>query len=287
MSQDVKVNQTTINCRGKLLDLSRPCIMGILNVTDDSFYPGSRLQDMGQLLAVAERHLEEGAQLLDVGVMSSRPGADEYSEKEEMKRLGTAICALRNRFPDVILSADTYRAEVARVALEEGADIINDIGGGIFDEKIWCVVAEYKAPYVLMHNRAKSHDMKRHASYDNLLLDVLRFFFEQEWKARAAGIVDVILDPGIGFSKTAEHNFQLLNRLHELRIVGKPLLIGLSRKSFIYKTLNGKPEAALNGTTAMHMVALQKGADILRVHDVKEAVECIKLNEAMSTTDQL
>ncbi len=271
----------TLNCRGRLLDLDQPVVMGILNNTSDSFYTSSRLSSIEDIITRAHQHIFQGAQILDVGAMSTRPGADEIDEIEEGKRIKSVIEALISTFPDVILSVDTYRASVAEVALEAGAHIINDISGGQFDSRMLEVVGQYGAPYILMHNRAKSKVMQSHVAYDDLLQTMTRYFYERLHIAHTAGITDVIIDPGIGFSKTITHNFQLIERLDELLIVKAPLLIGLSRKSFIYKTLELTAAEALNGTTALHMLALDKGASILRVHDVAEAVECVKLQQGL------
>jgi dihydropteroate synthase len=284
---NVKVSPQTMNCRGQLLDIESPFIMGILNVTADSFYDGSRLQDEQALIAMADKHLAAGAKILDIGVMSTRPGAIEIPEQDEIKMLSAAIRSVLKAFPHSIISADTYRAQVAHAALQAGAHMINDIGGGLFDDGIMEVVGEFRAPYVIMHNRAKSKDMSQHTTYNDIMTDITRFFYHQAHQAAQHGIVDIILDPGIGFSKTRAQNFHILNRMQEWSSIDYPLLVGLSRKSFIYKTLNTGPAEALNGTTAMHMIALQGGARILRVHDVKEAAQCIQLFNEMSRHGRL
>lgn len=273
----------SLNCRGRLVDLSTPQVMGIVNVTSDSFFADSRAKGEDELLRMVATHLEAGATFIDIGAMSSRPGAAELSVKAEVDALIPAIESVRAQFPRALISVDVYRGEVAKQALEAGAHMINDIGGGMFDESILEVTGQHAAPYVLMHNRAKSIEMMEKTDYDDVVLAVIDFFFQQTYKAAKAGITDIILDPGIGFSKTVEQNFTVMARLDELQAFQYPLLIGVSRKSFIYKTLKTSPELALNGSTAMHMTALQKGASILRVHDVREAIECITLHNELLT----
>ena len=277
----VKVFHHSLNCRGTLLDLSDPIVMGIINVTTDSFFEGSRVKSEEELLAMASRHIGQGAAILDVGAMSTRPGAHEIPLADEKVMLQWAVSILTNAFPLAIISVDTYRAAAARAALEIGAHMVNDVGGGQFDNNMFAVVGAHSVPYILMHNRATSDKMKDFTHYDDLMRELLTFFYHQEWQARQHGILDIVLDPGIGFSKTADQNFILMNRLAELHVVGCPLLMGLSRKSFIYKTIGGSAKDALNGTTAMHMVALQAGCKILRAHDTKEAIECIQLYNKM------
>ena len=267
----------TINCRGRILSWSRPIVMGIVNVNKDSFYPGSRFELNAELATHIEHMIKDGARILDVGVMSSRPGASELTMQVEAERLSRAIRWIKDRYPDAYISADCYRAPVAQEAIDAGADIINDIGGGLFDSEILSLVARANVPYVLMHNRAKSHHMHEFTEYDDVVTDVKRELAVRLQDAMDHGIVDVIIDPGIGFSKTAEQNFTLIRRLDEFEHLDWILLVGLSRKSFIYKTLDIDVNDSLNGTTAMHMMALERGAAILRVHDVKEAVQCIDL----------
>lgn len=264
-----------------MLDLATPVVMGIVNVTPDSFYPGSRTPHVESAVIQCEKHINEGATILDIGAMSSRPGAKEISADEEIDRLVPVVEAIRKAVPDAIISVDVYRSKVAGEAMNAGAHIINDIGGGLFDPEIVKVAAEFNAPYILMHNRVKSENMTLHADYEDLMKELLQFFYNREHEAARAGITDIVLDPGLGFSKKSKHGFEILSRLDELKIVGRPILVGLSRKSFIYHTLDIDIGKALNGTTAMHMVALQKGANILRVHDVMEAVECVKLNNKL------
>lgn len=270
-----------MNCRGRLLDITDPVVMGIINVTADSFYEGSRATAAADIIRQAEHHLTEGASILDIGAMSSRPGAHEMTIQEEIDALVPAIQIITSNFPDVIISADVYRGVVANAALNAGAHIINDIGGGTFDQSIMEVVARAHAPYILMHNRAKSLHMMHATDYDDVMQSLIDFFFRQVHLAREAGIDDIILDPGIGFSKTITQNFEVIQRFDELMPLDLPFLVGISRKSFIYKTLNTTADYALNGTSAIHALTLAKGATILRVHDVKEAMECITLHKEL------
>lgn len=255
--------------------------MAIINLTDDSFYSGSRVMDPNELVDRVGRMLEEGASVIDIGAMSTRPRSLEIDIDVEITRIYEATNLLVRHFPSIIISIDTYRSSVARAGLEAGAHIINDVGGGLFDEKIWDVVAEFKAPYILMHNRAKSAEMHRFQHYEDIISEVMSEWLFRAGQAREHGVRDILFDPGIGFSKDAHANFKLLNRLHEFRILEYPMLIGLSRKRFIYQTLAQSEDLALNGTTAMHMVALMSGANILRVHDVKPAVQCVQLYNEM------
>lgn len=267
----------TLNAGGQLLVLEPPVVMGILNVTPDSFFGASRLTEEKHLLQKAGQMLEEGAAILDVGGYSSRPGADDISAEEELKRVIPAVKALHKHFPGCILSIDTFRAEVARQALDEGASVVNDITGGHGDEAMMAVVAQRKVPYICMHMRGTPQTMMQHTVYTDLMGELLDYFHHRIVVLQHAGIKDIIIDPGFGFAKTPEQNFELLSRLELLQLTGKPVLAGLSRKSMIWKTLNTTPDDALNGTTALHMAALLKGVSILRVHDVKEAVQVVKL----------
>lgn len=274
------MSYTTLNCRGILLDLSRPVVMGILNTTPDSFYTGSRIPDLSALLDQAGRMLEDGARILDIGGASSRPGAPEVPEAEEIRRVVPAVEALAAAFPDVILSVDTWRADVAKQALNAGARIVNDISAGRLDNGLWDAVADAGAPYVLMHMQGTPKNMQEAPFYTDVVQEVLDFFIQQVALLRARGVQDIVLDPGFGFGKTLEHNYRLLDQLDVFQtVLGLPALAGLSRKSMICKALRVSPEAALNGTTALHVVALQKGARILRAHDVREAREVIELHE--------
>lgn len=263
-----------INTGGKLIDLKIPRIMGIINVTPDSFYTGSRYFDDKSILQAASRMLEEGADFIDVGGYSSRPGAEDITPEEEKSRVLRAIKLITREIPEAIVSVDTFRAEIAyKAVMECGAKIINDISGGEADKEMFNVVAELNVPYILMHMQGTPRTMQINPVYNDVVADILMWFGERIFKLRTMGVKDIILDPGFGFGKTVEHNYELLRRLGEFKIAGLPIMAGLSRKSMIWKTLDVKPEDALNGTTALNMAALMNGADILRVHDVKEAVQ--------------
>jgi dihydropteroate synthase len=268
----------TILCKDRLLDLSRPVIMGILNLTPDSFFDGGRYKDDDSILQQTEKMLQEGATILDIGGASSRPGAEEVSETEELNRVMPAIEAILRLFPETILSVDTWRAKVAREAIATGAHIVNDISGGRLDPDMFTTAGEMQAPYVLMHMQGTPQTMQQNPHYDDVVTEVLDYFIHQTALLRAAGVKDIILDPGFGFGKTVEHNYTLLKNLKVFEnVLELPVLAGISRKSMICKPLGIRPEQALNGTTALHMVALQQGARILRVHDVREAWEVIRL----------
>ncbi len=277
------IQQSTLNCRGQLLDLSRPVVMGILNVTPDSFFDGGRYTDEVSMLKQAEKMLAEGAVILDVGGASSRPGAAEVSENEELKRVIPVIEAIKSHFSEVIISIDTWRAGVAKTAVEAGASMVNDISGGQFDAKMFETVADLDVPYILMHIQGTPGTMQQNPHYEDVVAEVLDFFVQKIEKLRALGVKDIVLDPGFGFGKTVEHNYQLLKNLHVFgNVTGLPVLAGISRKSMICKVLKVNPKHALNGTTALHVIALQQGAKILRAHDVREAVEVIKLWEMLN-----
>lgn len=267
----------TLNCRGKLLELDKPMVMGIVNVTPNSFYEDSRFEDEKTILKRAEQILEEGGSVIDIGAQSTQPGAEETGIKEETQKLSKAIAWVRKEFPEAIISADTYHAEVAKAAVESGADIINDISGGTMDEKMFTTIDELNIPYILMHIQGTPTTMQKAPSYENVVHEVMFYFSEKILQLRELGVNDIILDPGFGFGKTVEHNYQLLNALDQFKIFNLPLLVGISRKSMINKVLEIKPEEALNGTTVLNTLALTKGASILRVHDVKEAVEAVRL----------
>lgn len=275
-----------MNVNGRLLDLSTPCVMGILNVTPDSFYSGSRMQTEGEIEARVRQILEEGAAIIDVGAYSSRPNADHVSAEEEMNRLRLGLDVLRRTAPDAIVSVDTFRADVARMCVEEyGVAIINDIAAGEMDADMFSTVAELNVPYIMMHMQGTPQNMQQHPHYDNLLREVFLYFARKVQQLRDLGVKDIVLDPGFGFSfgKTLEHNYQLMAHLEEFRLFELPLLVGVSRKSMIYRLLNTTPQEALNGTTVLHTLALMKGTDILRVHDVRQAVEAVRIVEAMKT----
>ena len=272
----------TINCKGQLIDLSQPKVMGILNVTPDSFYDGGRFRNTSSIMRQVDQMLEEGATFIDVGAHSSRPDADDVSLAEELQRILPIVELIIKNFPDILLSIDTFRSEVAKQCVDAGACLINDISAGHLDNNMFETVAKLNVPYIMMHMRGTPKTMQRQTNYDDLLKEILFYFSERIEKARASGIVDLVVDPGFGFAKTLEQNYELLNKLQLLKITDLPLLVGMSRKSMIYKALGSSAEKALNGTTVLNTMALQKGAGILRVHDVKEAVECVKLYNMLS-----
>jgi dihydropteroate synthase len=276
----------TLNIGGKLLDLSQPKIMGILNVTPDSFYDGARYKTDEEIIKQAEKMLTEGATFIDVGGYSSRPGAQEVSLTDEMSRSIHATQLILKEFPEAIISIDTFRSEVAKAAVDEGALLINDISAGNLDSNMIETVANLRVPYIAMHMKGNPRTMSEQTSYENLLREMALYFQEKIQRFHEAGIHDVILDPGFGFAKTREQNFELLQHLDYFRMLSKPLLVGLSRKSMIWKTLNITPAEALNGTAALNTIALLKGANILRVHDVKEAVQIIALLEKFPGKDK-
>lgn len=267
----------TINCKGKLVDLSQAKIMGILNVTPDSFYDGGKFKDPEKALHQVETMLKQGADFIDIGAYSSKPGANEVSEKEELERITPIVTLITKKFPEALLSIDTFRSKVAAACIDLGAAMINDITAGTYDPNMLDTVAKLRVPYIMMHMRGTPKTMQNLTNYDNLLEEILFFFSERLALTKAKGIVDVILDPGFGFAKTVEQNYHLLQQLNSLAVAERPILAGLSRKSMIYKVLGTSVNEALNGSTALHMVALTKGAGILRVHDVKEASECVAL----------
>lgn len=271
-----------INVNGSLLDLSGPCVMGILNITPDSFYAGSRMQTEAEIAARAQQILDEGAGIIDIGAYSSRPNAENVSPREEMERLRMGLEILRKTQPGAVISVDTFRADVARMCVEEyGVAIINDIAAGEMDMDMFRTVAELNVPYIMMHMQGTPQNMQQHPHYDNLLKEVFLYFAQKVQQLRDLGMKDIILDPGFGFGKTVEHNYELLAHLEEFRVFELPLLVGVSRKSMIYRLLGNTPQDALNGTTVLDTICLLKGADILRVHDVREAVETVKIVEAM------
>lgn len=277
----------TLNFRGKLVELKRPWVMGILNVTPDSFYAESRTP-MAEPVGIAERAekmILEGADMIDVGAYSSRSGADDISPLEEMKRLEVALAAVRNVAPDVYVSVDTFRADVARQCVEHfGVDAINDISGGVLDKSMPKVVAKLGVPYIIMHMQGKPETMQQAPEYIDVVAEVLEFLARQQQRFFEAGGKDVIVDPGFGFGKTLQHNYRLMDRLEDFHELHAPLLVGVSRKSMIYKLLETTPQEALNGSTALHTIAMMKGAHLLRVHDVKAAVEARSLLEAMRSS---
>lgn len=271
-----------INVNGSLLDLSQPRVMGILNVTPDSFYVGSRTQTEVEIARRVKQIVSEGAAIIDIGAYSSRPNADNVSAREEMERLRMGLKILFEIQPDAVVSVDTFRADVARMCVEEyGVAIINDIAAGEMDANMFHTVAALNVPYIMMHMQGTPQSMQQHPHYDNLLKEVFLYFARKVQQLRDLGVKDIILDLGFGFGKTMEHNYELLSHLEEFRIFELPLLVGVSRKSMIYRLLDITPQEALNGTTVLDTICLLKGADILRVHDVKEAVETVRIVQAM------
>jgi dihydropteroate synthase len=267
----------TINCLGTLVDLSTPKVMGILNVTPNSFYDGGRFLNDTALVQQVEKMITDGADFIDIGAYSSKPSAATVSETEELNRLLPAIEKILDTFPGIRISVDTFRAKVAKEAIQAGACIINDIAAGSLDPNMLPTVAKLQVPYIMMHMKGNPQTMQSLTQYENIMVEMNFYFSEKVALARSLGINDLMIDPGFGFAKTTEQNFEVLNRLELLQFHELPILVGVSRKSMIYKTLDTTAESALNGTTVLHTIALQKGANILRVHDVKEAVETIKL----------
>lgn len=268
----------TLNCGGQLVSLAEPLIMGILNITPDSFFDGGRYDSDQKIVAQTEKMLEEGATIIDVGAMSSRPGADMLSQEDEASRLLPVVKSLAKKFPKAIISVDTFRAETARQCVLEGAKMVNDISGGDLDDKMYETMASLQnIPYVLMHMKGTPQTMQAKPEYENVSLEVLDYFIAKTAQLVDLGVKDVILDPGFGFGKTIEHNYELLQKMHVFKMLDWPILAGLSRKSMIYKVLDVTAEEALNGTSVLNMVALEQGAKILRVHDVAPAQETIKL----------
>ena len=267
----------TINCKGNLIDLSTPKVMGVMNLTPDSFYDGGKLTSKKEILLQANKMLKEGATFLDLGAYSSRPGAQFVSEKEEMHRLLPVIKILLDEFPETLLSIDTFRSNVANESIYAGASLINDISAGTLDDHMFKIIAQHQVPYVMMHMRGTPETMMQNTDYRDLTKEVIYYFSERIAKARSFGINDLIVDPGFGFSKTLDQNYELFNDLELFRHLNVPLLIGISRKSMIQKKIKTTAADSLNGTTALHAIAIQKGVSILRVHDVKEAFETINL----------
>lgn len=272
----------TLNLRGRLLELREPQIMGILNVTPDSFYSDSRTPDEAHITDRVRQMMDEGADMIDIGGYSSRPGADDVTPEEEMDRLRRGLRIVRKLYPEVPVSVDTFRADVARMCIEEeGADIINDISGGMMDRQMFRTVARLGVPYILMHMQGTPDTMQVAPHYDNLRREVMLYFAERIDRLCQMGVKDIIVDPGFGFGKTLEHNYELMNHLEDFAVFNLPLLVGISRKSMIYKLTGDTPQTSLNGTTVLNTISLVKGAHILRVHDVKAAVEAKQIYMAM------
>ncbi len=269
----------TINCKGTLIDLSTPKVMGILNITPDSFYDGGKYKNENDILQQVEKMLLEGATFIDIGAYSSRPGAAHISEDEELKRIIPIVTLLVEKFPEIIISIDTFRSKVAEKTIESGAALINDISGGNMDSNMFETIAKLQVPYILMHMQGTPQNMQKNPSYKNVVTDVISFFAKQLFKLRKLHVNDVIIDVGFGFGKTIEHNYELLKELQLFKNLEVPILTGVSRKSMLYKLLDITPKEALNATTVANTIALQNGTQILRVHDVKEAVEAVRITE--------
>ncbi|VDH15166.1 Dihydropteroate synthase [Algoriella xinjiangensis] len=271
----------TINCNGRLIDLNEPKIMGILNTTPNSFYDGGSSQSMVLILDKVEKYLSEGADILDIGGYSTKPGAEEVSEQEEIDRTAPVIEAISTKYPETIISVDTFRGNVAREAVNAGASIINDVSGWELDENMFSAIADLNVPYILMHMKGTPQTMQNEPEYNDVTLEVNEYFAKKIAQLKAAKVKDIILDPGFGFAKTLEHNYELFSKMEALGFGEFPLLVGISRKSMIYKLVDSTPQEALNGTSVLNMVALQKGAKILRVHDVKAAKETLQIYNAL------
>ncbi|MFN7045290.1 MAG: dihydropteroate synthase [Flavobacterium sp.] len=267
----------TINCNGNLIGLTTPKVMGILNVTPNSFYDGGKHKEINSIIHQVDKMLSEGADFIDIGAYSSKPSAEFVSEEEEIKRLVPIVKSLIETFPTIILSVDTFRANVAKASVENGVAMVNDIAAGLLDDKMLKTVAQLKVPYIMMHMRGNPQTMQSLTDYEDIVKEMIFYFSERIQKARSFGISDIVIDPGFGFAKTVEQNYEVLHKMELFSMLELPLLAGISRKSMIYKVLESSPQEALNGTSVLNTIALQKGAKILRVHDVKEAVECIKL----------
>ena len=268
-----------INIRGNLYDFSSPKVMGILNITPDSFYDGGKFKDDQKIKNHINKMINDGMDILDIGGYSSRPGASEVSISEELERVIPTLIFIKKNFKNLIISIDTFRSEVAKASLIEGADIINDISAGVFDSKMMDVISKFNCPYILMHMKGNPRNMQNSPKYKHTAVEIIQFLAERIKVARKKNIVDIIVDPGFGFGKTVEHNFEILNNLENFKALDAPLLTGFSRKSMIFKTLKTTSDEALNGTSSLNTIALMKGTNILRVHDVKEAKECIILYE--------
>lgn len=278
------MNQFSLNLNGKLYELSSPKVMGILNVTPDSFYAGSRKQTEEDIKSRCREIIEEGGDIIDIGAYSSRADAEHISSEEEKRRLRTGLEILRNEYPEAIVSVDTFRADVAEMCVKEyNVNIINDISAGEMDKEMFNTVARLQVPYIMMHMKGTPQDMQKSPQYTSLMKEIFMYFSEKVYKLHEMGVNDLILDPGFGFGKTLEHNYELMNHLEEFSLFNLPVLVGISRKSMIYKLLGNTPSEALNGTTALNTIALLKGANILRVHDVKEAVETVRIVTALNT----
>ena len=277
----------TINCKGQLIDLSTPKVMGILNITPNSFFDGGRYKNEREILLQVTKMLNDGATFIDIGAYSSKPKAEYVSESEELKRIVPVINLILERFPKTVISIDTFRSEVARICIENGASIINDISAGSNDEKMMETIAKYNVPYIMMHKRGSTKTMQTMTHYENIVKEIIFYFSQKVAMARSFGINDLILDPGFGFAKTLDQNFEVLQKLELFEMLELPLLVGVSRKSMIYNLFKSTPEEALNGTSIINTIALNKGAKILRVHDVKEAVECVTIFNKINPKNEI
>ena len=277
MVKEIITTKHLLNLKGRLYDFEEPMVMGVLNLTPDSFYDGGRYDTVGKIISHTKKMLDEGASIIDIGGYSSRPGAFHIETSEEIRRVVPIISTLVNEFDNILISVDTFRSEVARAAIEAGACMVNDISGGTLDSNMWKTIASFQVPYVVMHMRGTPRDMQEQTNYEDLLLTIIGHLNRLVYELNDVGIKDIIIDPGIGFAKTVEQNYEILHFLDYFKVLERPLLVGLSRKSMIYKALEIGPDDSLNGTTVLHSIALSKGADIVRVHDVKEAVQTIKL----------
>lgn len=277
----------TINCKGQLIDLSTPKVMGILNVTPNSFFDGGRYKNEREILLQVTKMLNDGATFIDIGAYSSKPKAEYVSESEELKRIVPVINLILERFPKTVISIDTFRSEVARICIENGASIINDISAGSNDEKMMETIAKYNVPYIMMHKRGSTKTMQTMTHYENIVKEIIFYFSQKVAMARSFGINDLILDPGFGFAKTLDQNYEVLQKMELFEMLELPLLVGVSRKSMIYNLFKSTPEEALNGTSIINTIALNKGAKILRVHDVKEAVECVTIFNKINPKNEI
>lgn len=273
----------TINCRGQLIDLNTPKVMGILNITPDSFFDGGKYSEVDAILNQTEKMLAEGATFIDIGAYSSRPGAKHISESEELERMVPIVQTITQKFPEALLSIDTFRSNVAKACIKEGAHIINDISAGNMDPNLFATIAELQVPYIIMHMKGTPQTMQQNPTYENLITEVMQYFAEKIFELRKLGVNDIISDVGFGFGKTLDHNYELLANLELFKNLNVPTLVGVSRKSMIYKLFDSSAKEALNGTTAVNTVALMNGANILRVHDVKEAVEAVKIAQKIKS----
>jgi dihydropteroate synthase len=282
MAKDTFLNRkVTLNSKGKLIDLTSPAVMAIVNITPDSFYGNSRINNVDEALKATEKFIKEGAKFIDIGAYSSRPGAANVSEDEELQRLAPIVEAIAKEFPETFISIDTFRAKVAKESIYAGAHLINDISAGNLDELMFETVAKLQVPYIMMHMKGNPQNMQQDPTYENITLEILNYFTEKIAALKKLGVKDMIIDPGFGFAKTISHNYEVLQKLQSFSNFELPILVGFSRKSMITKVLNIKSADALNGTSILNTAALLKGATILRVHDVKEAMECIKLTESL------